>query len=134
MHYFIHIMTDSERIQDPEGQEFADLEAARAEASQSARDLMAGELTAGRPVPFGWQAQIADRDGAVVMTIAFAALVFGDDHPRQFRAVTEGNAVERAKAITAKAMRINRELGHGLGQLWSQVRTLARINASLGSM
>ena len=60
MRYFIHIITNKERLVDPDGSEFADLEAARAEVSQSARDLMAEELRGGRSVPFGWQVQVAD--------------------------------------------------------------------------
>ena len=46
---FIHILTDDERIRDPDGQECADLEAAKAEARQSARALMAEKLQAGPP-------------------------------------------------------------------------------------
>ena len=48
---FIHILTDNERIIDPDGQECADLATAQAEACQSARELMAQELRAGRPPP-----------------------------------------------------------------------------------
>jgi hypothetical protein len=78
MRYFIHILTDKERLIDPDGSEFADLAAARAEASQSARDLMAEELRCGRPVPFTWQAQVADDEGNVLLTLPFARLVFSE--------------------------------------------------------
>ena len=44
MRYFIHIVTDLERLVDPDGAEFPDLATARAEARQSARDLMAEDL------------------------------------------------------------------------------------------
>ena len=136
MRYFIHIVTDGERIRDPEGAEFADLEAARLEASQSSRDIMAGELVAGRPVPLGWRAQIADADGTVHLTIAFATLVFGENgspsyNPRPFPRVTDGNVIVRAKVIMLKAKQQNGELKDGLDQLWSHVRALAQINARL---
>jgi hypothetical protein len=137
MRYFIHIVTDGERIRDPEGAEFADLEAARLEASQSARDLMAGELVAGRPVPLGWRVQIADLDGTVHLTIPFAALVFGENEllsrygARAFPRVTDGNVIERAKAIMLRTQRQNDELRHGLEQLRSHVRALARMSGSL---
>jgi hypothetical protein len=78
MRCLIHVITDCERIVDPDGSEFADLQAAREEANQSARDLMAGELLAGRPLPLGWRVQIAREDGTVLATIPFAGLVFGD--------------------------------------------------------
>src|SRR5262245_66037084 len=83
MHYFLHIVTDNERIVDPDGAEFLSLEAARLEASQSARDLMASELIAGRTVPFGWRVQIADKDETIVLTIPFATLVFGSGDPHR---------------------------------------------------
>src|SRR5215831_3085293 len=75
----IHIVTDSERIVDPDGEEFANIEAARLEACQSARDLMAGELVGGRPVPLRWQAQIASTDGTILLTVPFASLAFSDN-------------------------------------------------------
>ena len=78
MRYFIHILTDSERIADPEGAEFSSLDAARLEATQSARDLMAGELMAGRTVPLGWRVQIADKYETILLTVPFATLVFAD--------------------------------------------------------
>jgi hypothetical protein len=79
MRYFKHIVTDNERIADREGQEYPDLESARSDASQGAREIMADELLAGRAVPLGWRVQIADPDGAIVMTISFVALVLGED-------------------------------------------------------
>jgi hypothetical protein len=136
MRYFIHIVTDSERLRDPDGAEFYDLEAARREASQSARDLMAGELMAGRPVPLGWQAQIADADEVIHLTIRFSALIFGEHDPvatgaHAFRPVTDPDIMARARATMMRAQRQNREIRDGLGQLWSQLRTLARMNADL---
>src|SRR5262247_3604182 len=78
MRYFIHIVTEKERLVDHDGGEFTDLSSARVEASQSARDLMAEELRCGRPVPFSWQVQVADTDGNVLLTLPFARLVFSE--------------------------------------------------------
>jgi len=138
MHYFLHIVTDNERIVDPDGAEFLSLEAARLEASQSARDLMACELIAGRTVPFGWRVQIADKDETIVLTIPFAALVFGSSDPQgagsgfPFAPVTDTSVVERAKATTLRAQKNRVEISEGLNQLWAQLRTLAQMNAALG--
>jgi hypothetical protein len=135
MRYFIHIVTDSERIVDPDGEDFADLGSARSEASQSARELMAGELTAGRPVPFGWRVHITDVHDQVLLAIPFAALVFGDSPPYsaqyKFPRVATPELVERARATMHKADRANGDLRHGLMELWSQLRTLSRMNADL---
>ena len=137
MRYFIHVVTDGERIRDPEGAEFADLEAARLEASQSARDVMAAELIGGRSVPLGWRVQVADADETVHLTIVFAALLFGENGlaspygSRTFTRVTDSNAVERAKAIMLRAQRQNGEFKHGLEQLRSHVRALARMSGAL---
>jgi hypothetical protein len=76
MRYFIHIVSDTERIEDPEGAEFVDVEAATSEAVQSARDLMARELMEGRPVPLGWRVEVAAGDGTVVLAVPFAQLAF----------------------------------------------------------
>jgi Domain of unknown function (DUF6894) len=74
--FFLHIITDLERVPDPDGQEFPALKAARMEASQCARDLMAEELRHGRSIPLGWRMQIAHADGSIADTIKFADLVF----------------------------------------------------------
>ena len=138
MHLFIHIITDSERIRDPDGEEFADLEAARAEASQSARDLMAGELMAGRPVPFGWRAQLADDEGSVLLTIPFAGLVFGSDDPsfslHSFRPVVDQGLTERTRALIAHTRRHNNDIKHNIAELRSHLRTLAGTNKALGKV
>jgi hypothetical protein len=78
MRYFIPIVTDQERLVDPNGGLFADLDSARAEASQSARHRMAEELRCGRPVPFACRAQVADDDGNILPTLPFALLVFNE--------------------------------------------------------
>jgi hypothetical protein len=79
MRYFIHIVTDAERVIDPGGAEFLHFGSARDEACQSARDLMAEELRSGRPVPLGWRIQVADEDGSILFASPFPRLMLADD-------------------------------------------------------
>jgi len=60
MHRYLHIVTDIERLVDPDGQCFDTLASAVEEARQCARDLMAEELRQGRPLPLNWRVQVAD--------------------------------------------------------------------------
>jgi hypothetical protein len=134
MHYFIHVVTDQERIIDPEGAAFPDLNAAKNEAIQSARDLMAEELRCGRPVPLGWRVQIANDDGAIVHVIDFMSIMFGktgESRPREL--VFDVKLVERAKATFARVRRNHSEINDGLMRLKGQLRTLASFNAALSS-
>src|SRR5262245_46883015 len=140
MHYFIHIVTDHERIVDPEGADFPDLASARAEAMQSARDLMAAELRDGRPVPFGWRAQVADEDGTVVLTVPFSRLVFSEEIAGDLVRITRPKSsevdlllIERAKATFARARKSHADIRNGLNELRTQVRQLARYATALGN-
>jgi hypothetical protein len=133
VHYFIHILTDEERIADPDGGEFPDLEAARAEACQTARELLANELIAGRTMPLGWRAQIVDREENVVSTLPFAELVPRHDvQPRSSQRRSYMEAVDRANAIMARANKCKSEIRGGFEQVWAQLRILGRINSELG--
>jgi len=140
MHYFIHIVTDHERIVDHEGADFPDLASARAEAMQSARDLMAEELRRGRPVPFGWRAQVADEDGAVVLTLPFSRLVFSDEVAADRLRINRPKSpevdlllIERAKATFARARKSHADIRDGLNELRTQVHRLARYTTALGN-
>src|SRR5262249_37993443 len=140
MRYFIHIITDQERLVDPDGGEFADLDCARVEASQSARDLMAEELRRGRPVPFGWKVQLADADCNVLLTLPFARLVFSEAIARQLpRTVYPPSPedhlalIERAKVTFARAKSTNAEIRDGLTELRTQLRRLAQYSSALGN-
>src|SRR5262245_31836005 len=140
MRYFIHIITDQERLVDHDGGEFGDLGSARAEATQSARDLMAEELRCGRPVPFGWKVQLADDDGNVLLTLPFAQLVFSEVIAAQLsRTVRPASPeahlalIERAKATFARAKNTNAEIRDGLTELRNQLRKLAQYSSALGN-
>jgi hypothetical protein len=69
------VVTNEDLVTDPEGSEFTHLEAAVEEATQSARDLAAAELLAGRSFPGGWKIQIVDRFGNARATVLFASLI-----------------------------------------------------------
>ena len=134
MHYFIHVVTDQERIIDPEGAAIPDLHAAKEEAAQSARDLMAEELRCGRPMPVGWRVQIADTSGTIVHAIQFMTLLFGNNAEFQRRELGLDMAlVERAKATFARVRRNHSEINDGLNRLKGQLRTLSEFNVALGN-
>jgi len=140
MRYFIHIITDQERLADFDGGEFRDLACAREEASQSARDLMAEELRCGRPVPFTWRVQVADEGGKILLTLSFARLVFGEVLAAQLSKIGHPTSpeahlalIERAKATFARARSTNAEIKDGLTELRDQLRRLAQFNSALGN-
>jgi hypothetical protein len=68
MRYHFNIRDAAGLIPDDEGSEFADLNAARAEARASARDLAVDDLRCGVPV-HPWRIEIADDDGMVLDSI-----------------------------------------------------------------
>ena len=140
MRYFIHIITHEERIIDPDGGEFADLASARAEASQSARDLMAEELRCGRPVPFAWKVQVADDEGNVRVSLPFAKLVFSEVNEAHLSRISHPISreahlalIERAKITFARARSANAEIKDGLTELRNQLRRLAQYSSALGN-
>lgn len=49
-HYFFHIHRGDTRIEDFEGEEFADLDAALAEAVEAARELVATAVRTNQPI------------------------------------------------------------------------------------
>ena len=75
---------------------------------------MAEELRCGRPVPFAWQAQVADDEGNVLLTLPFSSLVFSEvvaaEVSRSSHPITpEAHLalIERAKVTFARARRTN---------------------------
>ena len=51
MLYFFNLVKERTQIDDPEGSEFADLETAKQEAGEAARELAREELRNGRRIP-----------------------------------------------------------------------------------
>lgn len=104
MHRYLHIVTDIERLVDPDGQCFDTLASAIEEARQCGRDLMAEELRQGRPLPLNWRVQVADEEGCILATFRFADIVFGSQAPVPFMvaAASDPNLVERAKVLSSR--------------------------------
>ncbi|RTL72819.1 MAG: hypothetical protein EKK41_02795 [Hyphomicrobiales bacterium] len=79
MRLFFHVLADAgQRIEDPEGQEFANVQDAFIEASCTARELAAEELRQGRCVPTSWRIELVDETGRVLLSQAFRHLVLAD--------------------------------------------------------
>lgn len=68
--YYFHIRSDDGLILDPDGTELVDLDAARAEAEQSARDLLANLLKDGKELD-GQVFEISDHTGNVLERLPF---------------------------------------------------------------
>lgn len=68
--YFLHLRDSVDELLDPEGQEFADLEALRKAVLFCARDLIAGDVQDGI-VDFRYRLDAEDHDGRIVYTLAF---------------------------------------------------------------
>jgi hypothetical protein len=77
-HYFLHVKTGSDLLQDPDGQEFDDLAAARQEAIESARDLMAECLRTDQPLGLQREMVIAGENGDTIEVLAFRAALPAD--------------------------------------------------------
>ncbi|MFF8802069.1 MULTISPECIES: DUF6894 family protein [unclassified Methylobacterium] len=63
--FFLHLRDGTELMEDPDGSELPDLNAARAEAREAARDIMAGMVRAGELLD-GQQIEIRDAAGALL--------------------------------------------------------------------
>ena len=131
MRYYFHILTDRERLRDHDGEHFSSLEAAREEATQSARELIADELRRGRAAPSRWRIQIAQSDDTIVDTVRFAPLLMGDgDYPRRPRVTQkiDPEFIAHAKATFAYARTTNAEIRNHLIELRDNLQTLAQLN------
>jgi hypothetical protein len=132
MRKHLHVLTDVERIVDPDGQLFGSLADAVAEASQCARDLMAEELRQGRPIPLSWRVQIASHNGVIEATLKFADIAVGatvSAHPGRVPVSVDPDLADRA--VFFKARRVQSELSEGLRTLSENVRTLSAITKAV---
>lgn len=68
--YYFNIQTGSRLVEDPEGDRYRDLQAAREVAIAMARDLMVEGDQQGESRR-GWQIEIMDRANQLVMAVAF---------------------------------------------------------------
>lgn len=70
MRFYFHIRQGNELIEDPDGSEFVDLAAAREDARQAARELMAEALLKGEPLD-GRTFEIRDAGRSLLATVPF---------------------------------------------------------------
>jgi len=75
--YYFHIYSDDVTI-DREGQELADFETARLEATRGARELICDSVRKGR-LTLGHRVEVEDEDGRPLFTIRFADAVTLND-------------------------------------------------------
>ncbi|WP_032808714.1 hypothetical protein [Mesorhizobium sp. WSM1293] len=71
--FFLHLVLAGQRRLDPEGSELPDEESAVREAIWAAKELMAEELRAGKPLIRDAAYEVALDNGTVVATVTFAA-------------------------------------------------------------
>ena len=69
-HFFLDVLTGSQVLEDPDGQDFLDLDAAITEAAASARDLVAYSLMQNQDVS-GRSFLIRDENEQTVATVPF---------------------------------------------------------------
>lgn len=72
--YFFHIRTADGIIRDPDGSDLPDLDAARAEAEQSARDLLAALLRQGMELD-GQIFEISDDKDEILERLPFRSVL-----------------------------------------------------------
>ena len=68
--FFLHIHDDDEFIEDPEGRVYPDLNAAREEAKEAAREILADKVRRGVEID-GQRIDITDEKGSTVATVKF---------------------------------------------------------------
>jgi hypothetical protein len=68
--FFFHLREDGDLIEDPEGSDLPDLEAARTEAAMAACDMVAERLKAGGP-PYTGEFEVRDEAGRLLATVPF---------------------------------------------------------------
>ncbi|MFC5483162.1 DUF6894 family protein [Microvirga aerilata] len=83
--YYRHIRQGDRLIQDPEGVELRDLDAARAEAIQGIRDILAEAIKRGTDNPLDDAIVITDEAGRELMTIPFIEAL----PPRLYKALLD---------------------------------------------
>ena len=68
--YYMHLRDGTEQILDPEGLEFANVEALRKAVLVAARDLMTGDIRDG-VLDFRFRIDAEDESGAIVYSLPF---------------------------------------------------------------
>jgi hypothetical protein len=74
-HYFFNIHSAGQLIEDEEGMDLPDLDAAREEAAASVHDLTREEIHEGAAIDTSALIEITDPDGRVLMAVKFAEVL-----------------------------------------------------------
>jgi hypothetical protein len=68
---FLHLRNGTDHTLDPEGKDYANLDEARHEAIESARELVSQSALSGKALQLGSAFEITDDAGIVVTTVCF---------------------------------------------------------------
>lgn len=82
--YYLHVCNGNGFIEDEEGQELADLDAARAAAIRGARDIMSEDIRRGELDPASF-IEVEDEDHQYLFTLQFSEAVRIGDPNREPR-------------------------------------------------
>jgi hypothetical protein len=77
--YYLHIKEGADLLLDPDGANFRDLEAARIEAIESARELISEAVLHGSPLRMHRAFQIDDADGRTLLRVPFTDAIYSGD-------------------------------------------------------
>ena len=69
--YFLHLRDGTDEILDPEGREFANMEAVRRAVLEGARDVLGNEIKSGGVMDLRYRIDAEDESGTVVYSLPF---------------------------------------------------------------
>jgi hypothetical protein len=78
--YYLHIIEDGDVLLDPDGSDHPNLEAARDEAIDGARQLISDAVLHGGPLRMHRFFQINDADGKTLLNVPFTDAINSGDH------------------------------------------------------
>jgi hypothetical protein len=133
MRYYLNVLTNMGLIRDPDGGEFEDVVAARVEAQQSAREVMANELGAGRIPSADWRVEIANARGVVLDQVTFGEILNTAPSVPIPMAVREADLMTEAGAAVMEVRAIRLELRENLARARLELRTLSRLTRAIGN-
>jgi hypothetical protein len=77
--YFFHVTSATCAVHDPEGSELADLEAARLEAIENARDAMSRAILRGHDISRRMAIDICDEEGVSLLRVPYTDAILPDE-------------------------------------------------------
>jgi len=131
MRYYLNVVTNMGLIRDPDGEEFLDCEAAKIEAEQSARAVIANELDAGRTPSPDWCIEIANARGVVLDQVTFGEML--DTGPLVPIQMAAAELIQEVGATAMGARGIGLEVRENLAKARMELRTLSRLIRGIGN-